>query len=68
MSIATSIGGQFVDIQIVGKVKLPVEKLPLGNFYCLFCEELGFVVPENGVADTPDFCGTCDYFFAIGLF
>ena len=67
MSNGTSTGDQSTDTQVGGKPKLPPESLPLGNYYCLWCERLGFVIPKNGVVETPVFCEDCDGLFAEGI-
>lgn len=52
----------------VGKTMLPIEALPLGNSYCLYCTAPCFVLPEKGVSpDLPDFCTGCDDLFAMGV-
>jgi len=63
----SSTGERVSDTQAGGKTRLPVESLPLGNYYCMLCGCLGFEVPENGVVETPVFCEDCDGLFAEGF-
>lgn len=51
-----------------GREKLPIEALPLGNYYCSWCSHLCFVLPEDKVSDEPPvFCDNCDFLFAQGV-